>query len=212
MEIMHNRLIHLPYRFLKFIGRRASFWLGVSVVSGVVLGFLEIALSFFLALILRSLGVTQQIPRLPFGLDRVELGSRGLVIALILIGAIRAGIQLLTTHSASVAKEVITIRLRLLSFHETFKLKAGFVSLSDLMTKLSDFFPKASGFVSTLVVTLAPAIESLILLTIILRLAPMEAGIGIAAIVLAGASVHLANSKIRILSQHLTVRVIAACT
>jgi ABC-type multidrug transport system fused ATPase/permease subunit len=198
-----TRILQYGRKVLKLIGRKGSLWIGVNVVSGVVLGGLEISLSVLLALLLKSLHITEGSPSLPFGLTALRISAVGFLGLLILVGVSRGFFQLLAGHSANVATEMIGARLRAVLLHETFRLRAGFASLSEVNTKSSDIFPKAAEFCYYGASALPVVIQSTILFCALLTRSVRETALGISGILVAGVLVQLLVRRVRRLAGQL---------
>jgi len=171
----------------------------------VALGGLEIALSVLLALLLKSLHITESSPSLPFGLGLLRISAVGFLGLLVLVGVSRGLVQILAGQSANVATEVIGARLRMVLLHETFRLRAGFASLSEVTTKSSDIFPKAAEFCYYGATAVPLVIQSIILCCALLTRSVHETAIGISAVLVAGVLLQIIVRQVRKLAGQLPV-------
>lgn len=184
-------------RSLRFVGRKAAIWLGIGALAGLWMGALEVGLSLTLALLLNVLGISSEVPSLPFGLTFERAPVFVVGSALIIIGVARGVMQLLINHSGSVAREVISLRLRLLSIYQTLRLKQGFISLSEINLRVTEIFPRAAIFCEQAAIFVPWAVQALLMMTVLFWTFPRETAVGVSGVGVIAALVHLMNVNVR---------------
>ncbi len=191
------------YKLLKFIGRKGLFWFGINITSGLLLTGTEMAFSLVLIFLMKSLKITAMGSALPFGLDRIEISTKGFLLVLVFFGLLRGLSQVLVSQSAKVANEMIGARLNLLMLYETFKLKTGFLSSSSVNLNVSQYFPRASEFCQNVALNVPVALQALILFIVMVSKAWRETMVGMLGVLVAGIFVHFVNKKVRTISNQM---------
>lgn len=129
------------------IGRRSAVWLLVSATAGLGLSVVEVQLSVFIQLFLKSIGIPIQVDPGIFSLLPRSTSLEGLLVLLVVIGVGRGAFQLLVSQSASIAQESISARLRLIALHDLlYSHHNRYVSAAATHTRLGEIFPRTSQF------------------------------------------------------------------
>lgn len=184
------------FKTLKFIGRKGLFWLSIGVVSGITLSFLELAVTYLIQILLVILGASKE----PVFIGSWEIPIPNVYefcVYLIIVGAMRSFAQFLIMQSSILSNEIIGTRLRLLAFYEALKLRLGFLSLTDMQTKLGEIFPKATLFFQYLALLIPNAIFSFALVVAMFTKSVDTTLWGLAGIAFIAVAVHFLNRRVR---------------
>jgi ABC-type multidrug transport system fused ATPase/permease subunit len=149
---------------ISFIGQKGFFWFLFGVLSSLILGLVELGVSFFLQIFLISLGFLNHDVRF-LGFSVPKLGSSDIVIFLFFLGLIKFFAQLCTHHSASFLLDFLNCRLRTLVVHDLFlnysnKLK----NASEINFKISELFPRTSLFIAPFISFISSFLQCAVIL------------------------------------------------
>lgn len=144
-------MIQYFLNFKDFIGRKSLFWLFIGFFSSMLLGFVDLFIAFFIQLFLVSLGFISD-ELVIMGIHFPKLHTSQIVLLLLSIGVVRFCSQLLANHSNSFVLDYTNLRLRILLIYDLlFKKTNSQLSVSEVNFKISELFPKSSGFISCIV-------------------------------------------------------------
>jgi ABC-type multidrug transport system fused ATPase/permease subunit len=136
------------------LGRRTVTWLAIAIVASLVLAGVELLISLFLQVFLKSLGIVPIELHTP--LDRLQPTATTLGIALATVALVRSTAQFFVGQSSSVSMETINARIRRVAVWEMLLhpsrriVAAGAVNarVGDLAAKSSYFCYAGASFVS----------------------------------------------------------------
>jgi ABC-type multidrug transport system fused ATPase/permease subunit len=134
------------YKLLKFVGRKALFWISVNVSSSVLMVGIEFALSLSIALLINSLGINSQPILLPFGLSSLNFGRKEFIAILIFIGFARSVTQFIINQTSTYSDNVIGLRLNQLLLLKYFKGSNFDGSIAEYHHYSRTIFSRASAF------------------------------------------------------------------
>jgi len=189
---MKNKIL----KVLKFLGRRVLFWLFIGALAGLLTSLLELAISIQLQVLLKALGFLQQEIILPGGFRPPDFSVTTFSIVLIVIGILKGIASFLIVQSSTVANELLNSRLKLLAFYETLCLKTGFISLSQINTKIGELFPKATNFCYYIALLLPILIHSTLLMVFMFINDWRSTLIGLAGLFVVAVLVFFINLKV----------------
>lgn len=169
-------------------------WLGVSFVFSLVLAGVELSISVFLQLFLKSIGILGKDVAQMTWIQGIDLTPASLAIALCVIGAVRALALFLVGQSGNIAMEGITHRLRRIAvFDMLLHPSRHFVSAAVMNARIGDFFIRASLFAYSLAVLLGSGMQALALIAVMTIAAPRETAVGMVGLGLVGLFVVRVN-------------------
>lgn len=192
------RIVFAPRMFLRFIGRRAAIWLFVGVVTGVLQGFVEIGLSAFLQLFLRTAGILDATVSLPRVIQHWTPTVVELVLVLIFIGTLRGLNQFFLLLSSSAANEQVVYRLRIVLITKILGGKyQEFLPAHVSQTLLAEIFPRAAAVCFHIVQIIPNTLTALIVLALMMRIALYETILALVGMLVFGLGVKYINKTIR---------------
>lgn len=175
-------------------GRGTLVWLGVSFIFSLVLAGVELSISVFLQLFLKSIGILGKDVAQMTWIQGVDLTPGTLAVSLCVIGAVRALALFLVGQSGNIAMEGITHRLRRIAvFDMLLHPSRHFVSAAVMNARIGDFFIRASLFAYSLAVLLGSGMQALALIVVMTIAAPRETAVGMAGLGLVGLFVVRVN-------------------
>ena len=170
----------------------------ISICAGLGLSLVEIQLSVFIQLFLRTIGIPIQVDPGIFSILPRSTTLVGLMGFLIAIGVGRAAFQLLVTQSASIAQESISARLRLIALHDLlYSHHNRFVSASATHTRLGEIFPRTSQFFYYLAQGLPLLLVAVILTLTLFTISISSACLSLLGLFCIAGLLWLLNSRIR---------------
>jgi ABC-type multidrug transport system fused ATPase/permease subunit len=178
------------------IGRRALFWIGLGALGSVALSFVELAISMFIQLFLKGLGLTTVDLQLPGILGRIHPTPADLAWMLTVIAVVRSIVKYVVGQSGTVGMEMINARLRRISVYEMLlHPEERIVPASTATLRISEHFVKASWFVYAFADLLANAIQALGLAAIMAISAWRESVIAVVGLGVLGLLVTAINRR-----------------
>lgn len=183
------------YKLLKFIGRKSFFWINLSILSGLSLAVIEVLLSIIIAMVLRSLGITDSNLNLPPILSSKVDHASWLLFGLIIIGFSRGFFQFLVVQSAKVAQEMILLRLKLILNYQYFHSEFAHKSTTDYTFKHNEVFPNAALLSSYVTAVFPYFLQAGFLFIFLLYRSISSTLVGFAMVVVIGFIVHFTNKK-----------------
>ena len=189
------------FKYLKiikeFIGKKAFFWLGIGFFSSVLLGFVDLAIAFFIQLFMVSLGfINSDYTILGISISKYEPSK--IALFLFLIGVIRFLGQLLSNHSSSFALDFLNCRLRTIIIHDLlFKSSKNINCATDVNFRISELFPKSSAFISSSILFLSSFLQGLSVLIFMFISSWKESFIALIGILIIGVLIIKINKSVR---------------
>lgn len=184
------------------IGPRAIKWLIFGVIGSVVLSSVELAVSLFIQMFLRGLGVLSVDLHLPEWFSRANPTPVDLAIMLTLIAMVRGLVKYVVSHSGNVSMEMINARLRRFALYEMLlHPDERVVSASKANIRINELSGKAAWFVAAFVDLLANAVQAAGLLVAMFLAAWRETMVALVGLFVLGLFVLALNRKNRIISE-----------
>jgi ABC-type multidrug transport system fused ATPase/permease subunit len=188
--------------FYKLIGARGFLWQLANIFSGLALTVLEVTLSVFLVLLLKTLHISDSVSvGIPKFLVENFTGPLSLGAGLVFIGFSRAFFQVFTSQSARITEDSVQLRLKSAYFYEVFTLRKSHVSMTEVNTRIHEVFGKASGFCFFVSQTIPFGIQILLLGYLMIKIDPRGSFFGLGSLLIIAIFVKLINSKIQLFSQ-----------
>jgi ABC-type multidrug transport system fused ATPase/permease subunit len=191
------------YKVLKFIGRKALFWMAIGVLSGICMSFLDLMLSLLFQELLNVLGISNTPVKAIFGFTLPSPTPIQFAFYLVTIGFFRSLMNFLITQSAAVSNETISSRLKLIAFYEALQLKSGYQSLSNIQTQLAEIYPKATLFSQYFALMIPNIVYATLLIVMMGLTAPEATSIGVMGLFTIAIIVHQINHKVRLAASQL---------
>ena len=185
----------LTWPTLKLLfGRGTLMWLGLGFIFSLVLAGVELSISVFLQLFLKSIGILGKEVGNMTWIQGVDLTPKMLALSLCVIGLVRAVSYFLVGQSGNIAMEGITLRLRRIAvFDMLLHPSRHFVSAAVMNARIGDFFIRASLFAYALAVLLGAGVQAMALIVVMAVAAPKETLIGMIGLALVGVLVVRVN-------------------
>ena len=179
-------------------GPKALVSLALASGGAFLLAGVELGIALFLQLFLQSLGLLSATVRAPDWLSALLPTPLHVALALVAIGILRAGSQVLVGQATAVAHETTSQRLRLIAVYELLlHPKRPYVPMSRLTLQLGEHFAKAGYFAYGFAALIGQAIQAVVLSVVLLFVAPKESVVGLAGLVVAGLLVRVLQRRSR---------------
>ena len=185
---------------LKFVvGRRGAFWVFMGMLMAFSLSLAEICIAFLLARMLYLLHLSPTTPEIPGFLPDSLFAETGAVILFLVLGVLRAALRVLGTQCGAFFAEIVHTRFRFLYFGQMLDPGKLRLSQSETNTHLGEIFPKATGFLNGFASCMVSGVQVLFYLAVLVYQAPLLAGLGFVAIMIAGPFIRVLNNRARAL-------------
>lgn len=180
------------------LGRGTVGWLAAGALASVLMAGVEVAISVFLQLFFRSIGLlSESLPSTGWLAGRT-FSPAELAAALAVIGVARAGGQLAISQSAFVAMEALNARLRRIQVYDMLLHPSKhIVPASTINARVGDFFIKSALFAFAMATLLSASVQAIALIVIMLASAARETSIGLAGLAVVGVVVLAVNRRNR---------------
>jgi ABC-type multidrug transport system fused ATPase/permease subunit len=194
----------LARRGVHLLGRRAIVAVAGGVAGAMAMGFVDLAIAYFLQLFLQRIGVVTQPMALPGPLRHYTLSTRGLVGGLLAIAVARGCGQYLSSQAGFVALETTNANLRRLAVYEMLLARGRrFVPAATVNARIGEIFPKAAwcGFFGAPLI--ASVAQGVVVLAVMTAVAWRESLIALAGLGLVGFAVLAINRRTRVVAARL---------
>jgi ABC-type multidrug transport system fused ATPase/permease subunit len=184
------------------LGRRGLTWMLVGVVASTVLSFVELAVSIFIQLFLKGLGIVAVDLHLPGWLGDLKPSPVQLAVGLGVIAVLRSLTKYVVGQSSNVSMEMINARLkRLAIFEMLLHEEERNVPASLVNARMNEYFNKTAWFLYSFAQTLGSAVEATGLVVIMVFGATKESMIALTGLGVMGLFVRKLNQKNRAIAE-----------
>ena len=185
----------------KLIGRRSIFHMVVATIAGFLISFLELALTGFLQLFCKAVGLAEGQEVFGGVIDDPELSIEGLVGFLLVVGVLKSLMTFWGAHAGVIARELISSRLKFLSFYQMLFAKDRILSSSEIGFRFSEIIPKSAGFVTNLAI-FAPGVVQCLTLVVMMALYSWRLTlVSLTGLLVTGLIIMKINAVIKMLSE-----------
>jgi N-acetyl sugar amidotransferase len=180
------------------VGRRALNWMALGIVASTVLSFVELAISLFIQLFLKGLGVVSVEVQLPRWIGNLSPSPVQLALGLAGIAVLRAIGKYIVGQSGAVSMEMVNARLRRIAIFEMLlHREERVVSASLTNARMNEYFGKAAWFLFAFADSLANGVQAIGLLCVMVLTSPKESTIALIGLGVMGVVVRRLNHRNR---------------
>jgi ABC-type multidrug transport system fused ATPase/permease subunit len=180
------------------MGRRALVWSVLGMISSLLLSVVELAISFFIQLFLRGLGLLAVEVKTPAWFSLRNPTPTDLALMLVAIAVVRAMVKYVVSQSGAVSMEMINGRLRRFAIYEMLlHPEQRTVSASTANVRINELFGKAAWFVNALADLSSNALQAGGLLLVMLFAAWRESMVALVGLFFMGLMVLALNRQNR---------------
>lgn len=180
-----------------FFDKRIKTWITVSIFASFIIGIIEVAIAILLQYFLSSIGLLK-IDANPFGLLAENVTTNTFLVLLIIVGLVRFIFSILNQHGSNYVLELINLKFKSISVINLFsKNDNSLTNYSDVHYQLSELSPKFSHFTSCFINFISYIIQSLVILTFMIKLSITCVFFSFLGMIVIGIIVIFINKKVK---------------